>query len=110
EVGYLKEVKLTAAILRSALYCSDECKVVAMDARLTLTLSALWPWLLLDDSTMEAVLELLCVYTANFHPVRGRLPVTMGTVSGSIRLHVCVPADSDQWDMMSKTREHVWSA
>ncbi|MED6272424.1 hypothetical protein CHARACLAT_030270 [Characodon lateralis] len=139
EVGYLKEVKLTAAILRSALYCSDECKVVAMDARLTLTLSALWPWLLLDDPTMEAVLELLCVYTANFHPgvnerffcvffffcsvpvlsppsainnlaesytlcikspivlrndhivirsiraVRGRLPVTMGTVSGSIR-------------------------
>ncbi|XP_030612443.1 rotatin isoform X2 [Archocentrus centrarchus] len=63
--GYLKEVKLTVEILRSALYCNDECKVVATDARLTLALSALWPWLLLDDPTMEAVLELLCVYTAN---------------------------------------------
>ncbi|XP_038123277.1 rotatin isoform X2 [Cyprinodon tularosa] len=68
EVGYLKEVKLTAEILRSALYCNNECKVAAMDARLTPTLYALWPWLLLDDPTMEAVLELLCVYTANCHP------------------------------------------
>ncbi|KAM9332619.1 LOW QUALITY PROTEIN: rotatin [Pholidichthys leucotaenia] len=65
EEGYLKEVKLTVEILRSALYCNDECKVVATDARLTLALSALWPWLLLDDPAMEAVLELLCVYTAN---------------------------------------------
>uniref|UniRef100_A0A3Q2X1X5 Rotatin n=1 Tax=Haplochromis burtoni TaxID=8153 RepID=A0A3Q2X1X5_HAPBU len=63
--GYLKEVKLTVEILRSALYCNDECKVVATDAHLTQALSALWPWLLLDDATMEAVLELLCVYTAN---------------------------------------------
>uniref|UniRef100_A0A672JFT4 Rotatin n=1 Tax=Salarias fasciatus TaxID=181472 RepID=A0A672JFT4_SALFA len=58
-------IKLTAEILRSALYLNDECKVVATDARLTLALYALWPWLLLDDPTMEAVLELLCVYTAN---------------------------------------------
>ncbi|XP_029955033.1 rotatin isoform X2 [Salarias fasciatus] len=65
EEGHLKEVKLTAEILRSALYLNDECKVVATDARLTLALYALWPWLLLDDPTMEAVLELLCVYTAN---------------------------------------------
>lgn len=39
--------------------------MVATDARLTLALYALWPWLLLDDPAMEAVLELLCVYTAN---------------------------------------------
>ncbi|XP_026218879.1 rotatin isoform X2 [Anabas testudineus] len=65
EEGYLKEVKLTVEILRSALYCNDECKVVATDARLILALYALWPWFLLDDPTMEAVLELLCVYTAN---------------------------------------------
>lgn len=39
---------------------------MATDARLTLALYALWPWLLLDDPTMEAVLELLCVYTASF--------------------------------------------
>uniref|UniRef100_A0A8C4I6X8 Rotatin n=1 Tax=Dicentrarchus labrax TaxID=13489 RepID=A0A8C4I6X8_DICLA len=58
-------LKLTVEILRSALYRNDECKVVATDARLTLALYALWPWLLLDDPTMEAVLELLCVYTAD---------------------------------------------
>ena len=39
--------------------------MVAADAHLTLALYALWPWFLLDDPTMEAVLELLCVYTAN---------------------------------------------
>uniref|UniRef100_A0A8C2ZKS9 Rotatin n=1 Tax=Cyclopterus lumpus TaxID=8103 RepID=A0A8C2ZKS9_CYCLU len=65
EEGYLKDVKLTVEILQNALYRSDECKVVATDTRLTLALYALWPWLLLDDPTMEAVLELLCVYTAN---------------------------------------------
>ncbi|CAK6971229.1 rotatin [Scomber scombrus] len=65
EEGYLKEVKLTVEILRSALYRNDECKVVATDARLTPVLYALWPWFVLDDPTMEAVLELLCVYTAN---------------------------------------------
>lgn len=27
EEGYLKEVKLTVEILRTALYCNDECKV-----------------------------------------------------------------------------------
>uniref|UniRef100_A0A665VME3 Rotatin n=1 Tax=Echeneis naucrates TaxID=173247 RepID=A0A665VME3_ECHNA len=59
--GYLKEVKLSVEILRSALYCNDECKV----SLCVLALYALWPWLLLDDTTMEAVLELLCVYTAN---------------------------------------------
>ncbi|XP_054893748.1 rotatin isoform X2 [Poeciliopsis prolifica] len=68
EGGHLKEVKLTAGILRSALYCNDECKAVAMEARLALRLYALWPWLLLDDPTMEAVLELLCVFTADSQP------------------------------------------
>ncbi|XP_041670116.1 rotatin isoform X2 [Cheilinus undulatus] len=63
--GHLKEIKLAVEILRSTLYRNDECKTVATDARLTLALFALWPWLLLDDPTMEAVLELLCVYTAN---------------------------------------------
>lgn len=65
EESYLKEVKLSVEILRSALYLNEECKVVATDARLTLAVFSLWPWLLLDDPTMEAVLELLCVYTAN---------------------------------------------
>ncbi|KAM4533766.1 rotatin isoform 2-T2 [Odontesthes bonariensis] len=65
EGGYLKEVKLTLEILRSTLYRNDECKVAATDARLTLAINAFWPWLLLDDPTMEAALELLCIYTAN---------------------------------------------
>ncbi|KAM4606021.1 rotatin [Polymixia lowei] len=65
EESYLREVKLTVEILRNALYRNDECKIAATDARLTTTLHALWPWLLLDDPATEAALELLCVYTAN---------------------------------------------
>ncbi|XP_042366374.1 rotatin [Plectropomus leopardus] len=92
EEGYLKEVKLTVDILRSALYRNDECKVVATDARLTLAVYALWPWLLLDDPTMEAVLELLCVYTANCTPAcscvcgggPGVAPGSKGTPSNSL--------------------------
>uniref|UniRef100_H2LUM2 Rotatin n=1 Tax=Oryzias latipes TaxID=8090 RepID=H2LUM2_ORYLA len=37
----------------------------ATDARLSQAVHGLWPWLLLDDPTMEAALEALCVYTAN---------------------------------------------
>ncbi|XP_011487171.1 rotatin isoform X2 [Oryzias latipes] len=65
EAVYLKEVKLTVEILRSALYCNDESKTAATDARLSQAVHGLWPWLLLDDPTMEAALEALCVYTAN---------------------------------------------
>uniref|UniRef100_A0A3B3DDZ0 Rotatin n=1 Tax=Oryzias melastigma TaxID=30732 RepID=A0A3B3DDZ0_ORYME len=36
-----------------------------LNARLSPAVHALWPWLLLDDPTMEAALEALCVYTAN---------------------------------------------
>ncbi|TRY55774.1 hypothetical protein DNTS_008489 [Danionella cerebrum] len=38
---------------------------VATDVHLAAVLWALWPWLLLDDLTMTAALELLCIYTAN---------------------------------------------
>ncbi|XP_057680380.1 rotatin isoform X1 [Corythoichthys intestinalis] len=65
EEGYLKEVKMTVEILRSAVYNNRECKVLAKDACITLVVHALWPWLLMDDPIMEAVLELLCVYTAD---------------------------------------------
>ncbi|XP_067342147.1 rotatin isoform X3 [Channa argus] len=92
EEGYLKQVKLTVEILRGALYCNDECKVVATDARITLALYALWPWLLLDNPTMEAVLELLCVYTANCTTAcssvcgsgPGVAPGSKGSSSGSL--------------------------
>ncbi|KTF81077.1 hypothetical protein cypCar_00032107 [Cyprinus carpio] len=47
-----------------------ECQIlsqqaVATELRLAVVLMALWPWFLLDDLCMTAVLELLCVYTAN---------------------------------------------
>ncbi|XP_029314100.1 LOW QUALITY PROTEIN: rotatin [Cottoperca gobio] len=92
EENHLKEVKLTVEILRSALYRNDECKAVATDARLTLALYALWPWLLLDDPTMEAALELLCVYTADCTTAcscvcsggSGVAPGSKGTPSSSV--------------------------
>uniref|UniRef100_A0A672T4D7 Rotatin n=1 Tax=Sinocyclocheilus grahami TaxID=75366 RepID=A0A672T4D7_SINGR len=40
-------------------------RAVATELRLVAVLMALWPWFLLDDLTMTAALELLCVYTAN---------------------------------------------
>ncbi|XP_049604680.1 rotatin [Syngnathus scovelli] len=89
EEGYLKELKLTVEILRSALYCNRECKELARDTSLTAVLHALWPWLLLDNSIMEAVLELLCVYTADCPAAcssvcSGGLPGPKSTTSGSL--------------------------
>uniref|UniRef100_A0A8C2IMX3 Uncharacterized protein n=1 Tax=Cyprinus carpio TaxID=7962 RepID=A0A8C2IMX3_CYPCA len=42
-----------------------QSQAVATELRLAAVLMALWPWFLLDDLCMTAVLELLCVYTAN---------------------------------------------
>ncbi|XP_076014272.1 rotatin [Genypterus blacodes] len=92
EEAYLKEVKLAAEVFRSALYRNDGCKVAATDACLTQALYALWPWLLLDDASMEAALELLCVYTANCTSAcssvcgagPGIPPGTRSTTSGSL--------------------------
>uniref|UniRef100_A0A673ANH1 Rotatin n=1 Tax=Sphaeramia orbicularis TaxID=375764 RepID=A0A673ANH1_9TELE len=78
-----KVIKLTVEILRSALFRNDECKAAATDARLTLALYALWPWLLLDDPTMEAVLELLCVYTANFTTGQYACSLSCSSLCGS---------------------------
>ncbi|XP_061661495.1 rotatin isoform X2 [Syngnathoides biaculeatus] len=65
EEGYFKEVKLMVEILRSTFYHNRENKILAKDACLTMVLHALWPWFLMDDPLLEAVLELLCVYTAD---------------------------------------------
>nr|XP_055038257.1 rotatin isoform X4 [Misgurnus anguillicaudatus] len=62
----MRELKMTLEILRNCLYRHNECKVVATELRLPAVLLALWPWVLLDDPTMTATLELLCVYTANY--------------------------------------------
>ncbi|XP_010889508.2 rotatin isoform X2 [Esox lucius] len=65
EESYMKELKMCLEILRNCLYLNSQSKAVASDCRLAAVLHALWPWFLLDDGAMEAVLELLCVYTAN---------------------------------------------
>uniref|UniRef100_A0A1A7XBW8 Rotatin n=2 Tax=Iconisemion striatum TaxID=60296 RepID=A0A1A7XBW8_9TELE len=101
EGGCLKEVRLAAEVLRSTLYYNNECKVAATDARLTPTLFALWPWLLLDDPTMEVVLELLCVYTANCPPacsslcssVPGGTPGSKGSLMHSVMKLTSLTAD-----------------
>ncbi|XP_061614048.1 rotatin isoform X3 [Phyllopteryx taeniolatus] len=92
EDGYFKEVKLMVEILRSAFYHNRECKMLAKNACLTVVLHALWPWLLIDDPLMEAVLELLCVYTADCPAAcssicgggAGVAPGPKGTPSGSL--------------------------
>uniref|UniRef100_A0A8C7YZJ6 Rotatin n=1 Tax=Oryzias sinensis TaxID=183150 RepID=A0A8C7YZJ6_9TELE len=53
------------------------------DARLSQAVYALWPWLLLDDPTMEAALEALCVYTANCTTGLQALPGVKGSSSSS---------------------------
>uniref|UniRef100_A0A8C6NVL7 Rotatin n=1 Tax=Nothobranchius furzeri TaxID=105023 RepID=A0A8C6NVL7_NOTFU len=76
-------------------------QVAATDARLTPTLHALWPWLLLDDPTMEVVLELLCVYTANCPPacsslcssVPGGVPGSKGSLMHSVMKLTSLTAD-----------------
>ncbi|TRY91578.1 hypothetical protein DNTS_014479 [Danionella cerebrum] len=61
----MRELKMILEMLRNCLYQHNECKAVATDVHLAAVLWALWPWLLLDDLTMTAALELLCIYTAN---------------------------------------------
>ncbi|XP_039610285.1 rotatin [Polypterus senegalus] len=65
EDNLIRELKLCIHILRNCLYQNDECKIAATDAHLVSTLHSLWPWFILDDSLMQAALQLLCVYTAN---------------------------------------------
>lgn len=75
---------------------------MATDARLTLALYALWPWLLLDDPTMEAALELLCVYTAN---------CTTGLfLCVSVCLYVCMSYVFVQALCLARAYPSPWSA
>uniref|UniRef100_A0A672L6H2 Uncharacterized protein n=1 Tax=Sinocyclocheilus grahami TaxID=75366 RepID=A0A672L6H2_SINGR len=69
-----RKVTEGSKILQNCLYQHNECKAVATELRLAAVLMALWPWFLLDDLSMTAALELLCVYTAN---------CTVGHSSGS---------------------------
>uniref|UniRef100_A0A8C5N7G8 Rotatin N-terminal domain-containing protein n=1 Tax=Gouania willdenowi TaxID=441366 RepID=A0A8C5N7G8_GOUWI len=61
----LMSLRPSKASQRKKVNWKSPISVAATDAHLTLALYALWPWLLLHDPTMEAALELLCVYTAH---------------------------------------------
>ncbi|KAM5304036.1 rotatin isoform 1-T1 [Glossophaga mutica] len=66
EDGFAKELGTAMQLLRNCLYQNEECKEAALEAQLVPVLHSLWPWLSMDDSSMQAALQLLCVYTANF--------------------------------------------
>uniref|UniRef100_A0A9J7ZU83 Rotatin n=1 Tax=Cyprinus carpio carpio TaxID=630221 RepID=A0A9J7ZU83_CYPCA len=60
-------------------------QAVATELRLAAVLMALWPWFLLDDLTMTAALELLCVYTANCTVACSALCSSSSGSSGSVQ-------------------------
>uniref|UniRef100_A0A8C9LEH6 Rotatin n=1 Tax=Pavo cristatus TaxID=9049 RepID=A0A8C9LEH6_PAVCR len=62
-----KQLRCAMLLLRNCLFQNEECKIAALKAHLVPVLHLLWPWLLIDDSSMEIALHLLCVYTA-YHP------------------------------------------
>uniref|UniRef100_A0A8C2IE57 Rotatin n=1 Tax=Cyprinus carpio TaxID=7962 RepID=A0A8C2IE57_CYPCA len=81
-------------------------QAVATELRLAAVLMALWPWFLLDDLTMTAALELLCVYTANctvghssgssgsVQPVLPKTAVTNSLMHGVMKLASQVAPDN----------------
>ncbi|RXN08558.1 rotatin isoform X1 [Labeo rohita] len=72
-------------------------KAVATELRLAVVLMALWPWFLLDDLAMTAVLELLCVYTANctvVQAVLSKTAVTNSLMHGVMKLASQVAPDN----------------
>ncbi|NXK48365.1 RTTN protein, partial [Chauna torquata] len=60
-----KQLRCAMQLLRNCLFRNEECKMAALKAHLVPVLHLLWPWFLIDDSSMEIALHLLCVYTAN---------------------------------------------
>ncbi|XP_069075998.1 rotatin isoform X2 [Pleurodeles waltl] len=66
EDGLIKELKIVTQLLRNCLYQNEKCKAAALEAHLVPVLHSLWPWILMDDPLMQAVLHLLCVYTADY--------------------------------------------
>ncbi|XP_028921546.1 rotatin isoform X1 [Ornithorhynchus anatinus] len=66
--GFFKELKTAMHLLRNCLYKNEASKAAALDAHLVPILHSLWPWFLMDNSLMQIVLQLLCVYTAHFPP------------------------------------------
>ncbi|XP_065523985.1 rotatin isoform X5 [Lathamus discolor] len=61
-----KQLRYSMQLLRNCLFENEECKMAALKAHLVPVLHSLWPWFLMDDSSMQIALHLLCVYTANY--------------------------------------------
>ncbi|NXI34262.1 RTTN protein, partial [Galbula dea] len=66
EDNLIKQLRCSMQLLRNCLFQNEECKVAALKAHLIPVLHSLWPWFLLDDSSMQIALHLLCVYTASY--------------------------------------------
>lgn len=66
EDSLIKELKIVTQLLRNCLYQNENCKAAALEVHLVPILHSLWPWILMDDPLMQAVLHLLCVYTADY--------------------------------------------
>ncbi|XP_060717775.1 rotatin isoform X2 [Tachysurus vachellii] len=107
EENSMKELRMLLEILRNCLYQNKECKEVATDLKLSSVVLSLWPWLLLNDASMMAALELLCVYTANCaaacsavcgsssHATLPRNPVTISLMQAVLKLASQVPPDNN---------------
>ncbi|XP_058232589.1 rotatin isoform X1 [Hemibagrus wyckioides] len=107
EENSVKELRMVLEILRNCLYQHKECKEVATDLKLSSVVLSLWPWLLLNDGSMTAALELLCVYTANCtaacsavcgsssHAALPRNPVTNSLMHAVMKLASQVPPDNN---------------
>ncbi|KAJ6664400.1 hypothetical protein lerEdw1_007057 [Lerista edwardsae] len=76
-----KELKLVIQLLRNCFFQNEDCKAAALGTHLISVLHSLWPWLLMDDSLMQATLHLLCVFTANYPSGCGSLCVASGGLS-----------------------------
>ncbi|XP_071593170.1 rotatin isoform X4 [Heliangelus exortis] len=66
EDNLIKQLRHSMQLLRNCLFQNEECKMAALKTQFVPVLHSLWPWFLLDDSSMQIALHLLCVYTANY--------------------------------------------
>ncbi|KAM7123256.1 rotatin isoform 2-T2 [Ciconia maguari] len=66
EDNLIKQLRCSMQLLRNCLFRNEECKMAALKAHVVPVLHSLWPWFLIDDSSMQIALHLLCVYTANY--------------------------------------------
>ncbi|XP_009469615.1 PREDICTED: rotatin [Nipponia nippon] len=66
EDNLIKQLRCSMQLLRNCLFQNEEGKMAALKAHLVPVLHSLWLWFLIDDSSMQIALHLLCVYTANY--------------------------------------------